>query len=148
MSLQKYQNISLKKAREQGFTIVELLIVIIVIAILAALVISAYTNIQSQARASANKSDARAVANALSAYATANNSTYPTFANLGTTIGTGSSNTIKVDTTNVVAGAATEGHTGYTQCGSGTGAEVRWYDSEASSNQSTLLVKLGTGSCS
>ena len=43
--------------KAQGFTIVELLIVIVVIAILAAISIAAYTNIQNRANDSAVKSD-------------------------------------------------------------------------------------------
>ena len=46
MLKQKHQVLNhLKKSHQQGFTIVELLIVIIVIAILAALVIAAYNGI-------------------------------------------------------------------------------------------------------
>ena len=69
MSLKKYQNIkSFKAAREQGFTIVELLIVIIVIAILAALVITAYTGVQNQARNAERKTDINETAKALAAF--------------------------------------------------------------------------------
>lgn len=46
---------------ERGFTIVELLIVIVVIAILAAIVIVAYAGIQSRARDTQNKTDAAAL---------------------------------------------------------------------------------------
>lgn len=56
------------KTRSQGFTIVELLIVIIVIAILAALVISAYTGIQNSAYNSAVHSDLSGAAKKIEIY--------------------------------------------------------------------------------
>lgn len=49
----------------RGFTIVELLIVIIVIAILAAIVIVAYNGIQTKAQQSKIQSDVRSIVNAL-----------------------------------------------------------------------------------
>ena len=52
----------------RGFTIVELLIVIIVIAILAAISIVAYNSIQGRARDSQRKSDLGSVAKALELY--------------------------------------------------------------------------------
>lgn len=82
MSLKKYQNINLKKAREQGFTIVELLIVIIVIAILAALVISAYSGVTNKANATNAKASANAVQKRAAAYAADTDGTYPTLAQL------------------------------------------------------------------
>jgi len=53
---------------KSGFTIVELLIVVVVIAILAAISIVAYTNIQTRARASAIASELKATEKALAAY--------------------------------------------------------------------------------
>lgn len=50
------------KQNQKGFTIVELLIVIVVIAILAAISIVAYTGVQSRSRASAAKSLASNIA--------------------------------------------------------------------------------------
>lgn len=58
---------------KKGFTIVELLIVIVVIAILAALTIVAYNGIQQRARDSVRKSDLAAIAKALKLYAVDNN---------------------------------------------------------------------------
>jgi prepilin-type N-terminal cleavage/methylation domain-containing protein len=52
--------ISLKK-RNQGFTIVELLIVIVVIGILALLVITTYSGIQAKARNSKRASDVKSL---------------------------------------------------------------------------------------
>lgn len=55
-----------KKA--QGFTIVELLIVIVVIGLLAALVIVQFTNVQARARDSERKSDLRALQSKVAEY--------------------------------------------------------------------------------
>lgn len=49
------------KKQGQGFTIVELLIVIVVIGLLAALVIVQFSNVQARARDSERKSDIRAI---------------------------------------------------------------------------------------
>lgn len=64
------------KKNTSGFTIVELLIVIVVIGILAAIVIVAYSGAQSRARNSQIKSGVVAYQKALNLYATLNNS-YP-----------------------------------------------------------------------
>jgi len=73
--------ISLKKRRQSGFTIVELLIVIVVIGILAALVITTYAGIQAKARNAKRQTDMNAVQTQLEAYF-AQNGNYPTYANL------------------------------------------------------------------
>ncbi|MBP9667531.1 prepilin-type N-terminal cleavage/methylation domain-containing protein [Candidatus Saccharibacteria bacterium] len=68
---------------ERGFTIVELLIVIIVIAILAAITIVAYTNISTRAKASTAKSNAESVQKVVEAYAADDTTAgYPTLAQL------------------------------------------------------------------
>lgn len=72
--------VSIKK-RASGFTIVELLIVIVVIGILAALVIVTYNGIQQKARDTERKTDINAIASHLEAY-NAQNGRYPTLANV------------------------------------------------------------------
>lgn len=62
--------------KQKGFTIVELLIVIVVIAILAAISIVAYTGVQENARNTQRAADAKTVADAINAYY-AQNSTWP-----------------------------------------------------------------------
>lgn len=59
--------ISLKK-RNSGFTIVELLIVIVVIGILALLVITTYSGIQAKARNSKRQTDAQTIQTQLEAF--------------------------------------------------------------------------------
>src|SRR5206468_9308462 len=72
--------ISLKK-RNQGFTIVELLIVIVVIGILAALVITTYSGIQAKARNSKRQTDVQSVQTQLEAYF-AQNGHYPSLTDM------------------------------------------------------------------
>lgn len=62
--------------RNRGFTIVELLIVIVVIAILAAITVVAYNGIQQSARDSNRKSDVQLIVKALELYYAENNN-YP-----------------------------------------------------------------------
>lgn len=62
--------------RQRGFTIVELLIVIVVIGILAAITIVAYNGVQGRAQDSRRVNDIQAIATALEAYKTVNG-TYP-----------------------------------------------------------------------
>jgi len=71
--------------KDRGFTIVELLIVIVVIAILAAIVIVAYNGVQRRANASTAKSNAEGVQKVVEAYAAdtgAGNGSYPTLVQL------------------------------------------------------------------
>lgn len=65
-----------RQANRSGFTIVELLIVIAIIAILAAIVIVAYNGIQDRARNAIRQSDIKSVQRLVEAY-NAQNGTYP-----------------------------------------------------------------------
>lgn len=67
--------------KQQGFTIVELLIVIVVIGILAALVITTFSGIQQKGRDTERQTDIKALHGQLEAYY-AQNGRYPTLANL------------------------------------------------------------------
>jgi prepilin-type N-terminal cleavage/methylation domain-containing protein len=78
--------ISLKQ-KNQGFTIVELLIVIVVIGILAGLVITTYNGIQQKARNTERTTDLKTFQSQLEAYY-ANNGRYPANSDLGGTSAT------------------------------------------------------------
>lgn len=73
--------------KEKGFTIIELLIVIVVIGILAALVITTFTGIQERARNTERETDIKALHSQLEAYY-AEQGYYPTLAEVvdGTTL--------------------------------------------------------------
>lgn len=72
---------SIKKTAARGFTIVELLIVIVVIGILAALVVVTYSGIQQKARDTERTTDIKALHSQLEAYQ-AQNGKYPTLTNM------------------------------------------------------------------
>jgi len=65
-----------RKLSRSGFTIVELLIVIVVIGILAGLVFVQFNNVQGKARDSERKADIRLIESKLAEYR-ADNSAYP-----------------------------------------------------------------------
>lgn len=75
---------SSKLRKQQGFTIVELLIVIVVIGILAALVITTFTGIQRKARDTERQTDIKAIHGQVEAYY-AQNGRYPTLDNINET---------------------------------------------------------------
>src|ERR1700761_3904159 len=78
--------ISLKKRNlgNRGFTIVELLIVIVVIGILALLVITTYSGIQAKARNAKRQTDIQAIQTQLEAFFS-ENGYYPSYKNLSDT---------------------------------------------------------------
>lgn len=71
---------TLKQTKQRGFTIVELLIVVVIIAILAAITIVAYNGIQNRAKLSAAAAAAATIQKKMEAYAIDGSSagTYPT----------------------------------------------------------------------
>jgi type IV pilus assembly protein PilA len=71
----------LKKVSQNGFTIVELLIVIVVIGILAALVLNSFSGVQARARNAERQSDLKAVAEQLEVFYI-DHSYYPAFARI------------------------------------------------------------------
>lgn len=101
MHLQKHRPVQ----RLHGFTIVELLIVIVVIAILAAITIVAYNGIQSRARNAQQLTAAKGYMTAFASYVAANGS-YPPYSTNRACLGVDQSNC--VDNTSWVRDATIE----------------------------------------
>lgn len=73
--------------KQNGFTIVELLIVVVVIAILAAITVVAYNGIQNRAKDSVAQNAASQAGKKIIAASTLNADLFPTYANLATETG-------------------------------------------------------------
>ena len=142
---------TLKQTKEKGFTIVELLIVVVVIAILAAITIVAYNGIQNRAKASAGAQLANSVAKKAEAYNSARTtgSGYPTLAEL--TAATSAVAEAQLDSTSSVTGTLVTSSTAdsgkvvsYTNQ-SATGACVGYWDF-AATPAAVKYIKVGSGS--
>ena len=148
------------QTKQKGFTIVELLIVIVVIAILAAISIVAYTGINNRAKASERKSDATSISKVAETINAGENSTgYPTTAAalhattgdaaLPSNIRVAASPVTAAPTTETAAGPAVDAATGvktYTwrSCGSTTGIVVYYWDpSVTTGNVKTISAGRG-----
>lgn len=136
---------------ERGFTIVELLIVIVVIAILAAITIVAYNGIQNRAKTTSGKELASQIAKKAEAYHTVD-STYPTFAELTAT--DSAVPEAQLDNPAAVKDASTSANAdavddfedgsavGYLVCSSG-GAKITYWDFTAAAGSEIQTMKVG-----
>jgi prepilin-type N-terminal cleavage/methylation domain-containing protein len=137
--------------KDRGFTIVELLIVIVVIGILAAITIVAYNGVQNRARTTQNDTNAREIANKAEAYAADNNGTYPTVANL-TGAAAGTSYQLSTTAAGVIQSAAptstTQTKVQYLLC-TGNGFKVQAWDYTTAALSTTIRTGgTATGTCS
>jgi prepilin-type N-terminal cleavage/methylation domain-containing protein len=137
-------NISTMK-RERGFTIVELLIVIVVIAILAAITIVAYNGIQDRARTTQNDSLAKEIANKAEVYAAdVGNGTYPTLAELTGASGTAA---LSQEAQDAIQGTETTvDNVQYLRCTT-NGFEVRGWDYTTDAVSTTVRTGGDTATC-
>lgn len=117
-------NIVSHRRAKLGFTIVELLIVIVVIAILAAISIVAYTGIQDRARATAATSAARQVADKIAVYAVENDGYPASLSDIGFSDANGTSYQYRVN----------NGVTPATWCVTATAGNKSFYTSDAQGN--------------
>ena len=142
--------------KTKGFTLVELLIVIVVIAILAAISIVAYNGVTQKARDDERQSNARNLVNAAASFnASSEDDKWPKHTDLS------NYSTIKIPATVISATnasdptAADKNHYGYTFCKDGgttdnqaeaTGVKVRyWKDVDAGTDH---VKEITTGKCS
>ncbi len=164
-----------KQIKSRGFTIVELLIVIVVIAILAAITIVAYNGIQNRAKTSAGQAAANALVKKVEAFNTLN-STYPSYCELvtnsntptgaapaagttgvGTCVagGTTAGSEAKLDNTSNLTPASAAGGTGYTSTVSNGNAVLGYFQCSTGANvfyfdyqpstAAIQTIKAGTG---
>lgn len=150
---------SMKRSTKSGFTIVELLIVIIIIAILATLTIVAYNGIQNRSRTSAGAANANLIAKKAELFNSVN-ATYPTYCQFttntlvptGTTPSSGTgpgtcvaggaavSSEVRLDNVNMLTPATMTSAISangtvvqYKRCTT-NGSQITYYDASASTN--------------
>ena len=138
--------------KQKGFTIVELLIVIVVIAILAAISLVAFTGVQQRGRDSSRASDTSNIAKALTASTSEGVADWPADAEAARALLGNSNASVKVSndiSTKLTGTAASSSSTttyGYTRCpatGTQTGAQITWLK-EADDN-APQTVDAGSG---
>lgn len=134
---------TLKQTKQRGFTIVELLIVVVIIAILAAITIVAYNGIQNRAKSSAAQSLANNVVKKAEAYNTINSGYAADTVALKAGAGEA-----QLDTNTSAAISTTaptdEKKVQYQGCDTGKGAKVTYYDINKSGGAGVVTVLLGT----
>ncbi|MNY43751.1 Type II secretion system protein G precursor [compost metagenome] len=155
MSLQNIKN----RKSEKGFTIVELLIVIVIIGILAAITIVAYNGIQNRGKTASGQSNANAIVKKLEAY-NAVNSAYPTTKTqiqgtneskiegipAATTAGTKPvivPNTDTIFSATTLTGSTAAGGDSVRINGSSTGGNVYYWDYTSGASGAEVAVKYG-----
>lgn len=132
-----------KQTKQRGFTIVELLIVVVIIAILAAITIVAYNGIQNRAKTSAAAGAASTLQKKLEAYNTDSTaSIYPaTVAAMGLaadsastwymTTGATGAVIVTAGATALAAAPADAKTIDYYQCNAGKGYKINYWDYSA-----------------
>lgn len=134
------------KQKQSGFTIVELLIVIVIIGILAGLVITTFAGIQQKARDSERKTDINAIQKQLEAFY-ADKGYYPSLNDLNDS-SFRSTNNIKLDTKALAdpSTSATQTLSNGVAGGSNTG-KTYWYQAYTDANRTTTCAVTAATQC-
>lgn len=151
---------AIKSNTNSGFTIVELLIVIVIIAILAAITIVAYNGIQNRAKTGSGQALANALDKKVESWNTLNNA-YPTYCQLvtnslaptgsppaagtpgvGTCVagGTSAGAEVKLDNVNLITPASAAAGTGYTTTVSNGNAVAAYYFCSAAGGSDIFYI--------
>lgn len=117
MTLSEIKNVK----KDRGFTIVELLIVIVVIGILAAITIVAYNGVQNRAKTTSAQSTAQTVAKKIEAY-NAEETGYPLLSTALTNAATTKTYYLTGVTFGTPASGSSPSTVSFIKCGSGTPA--------------------------
>ncbi len=141
-----------RQFNQKGFTIVELLIVIVVIAILAAISIVAYTGIQNRAKASSSQSAASQLVKKAQAYYTVSTtSAYPAaiadFATYDESKLEGITPVLANGTNETTATAYADGKTPLYKQLTSTTACVYWWDFSKTTSQKQVMPLGGATTC-
>ena len=148
------KDIKKNKEKNTGFTIVELLVVIVVIGILAAITIVSYAGVTTKARTSASQSNAQSIQQVAEAY-NADHGYYPgtiaAFSDSTNTAKKPSNVTVEKDNITTTAMTSTLSNNGthvayacYLDCTNSTGGIISYWDFTASAIV-RIYVGAGTG---
>ncbi|MEI6054347.1 MAG: prepilin-type N-terminal cleavage/methylation domain-containing protein [Candidatus Saccharibacteria bacterium] len=141
---------SINKIKSKGFTIVELLVVIVVIGILAAITIVSYTGITTKAKASKALANANSVIDAATAY-NAEKGSFPAIS--GNTLAVGTYSSLPANGNLIVSATAPTDSTGETTIGYvvcvvatvNTGAKITYWDYAKAGGAGAVELKAGSG---
>ena len=102
--------------KKEGFTLIELMIVVVIIGILAAIAIPKFANTKEKAYVASMKSDLRNLVTAQEAYFSDNNSTYASSTGaMGNNYKASSGVTVTMGSVTATGWSATAGHTSTTK---------------------------------